>query len=336
MLEVSSVASEVRLGIDFAEHYKSSSLSQQTKALVKELSTPLEGSSDLHFPTQYSQSTWGQFKSCLWKHWWTYWRSPHYNLVRYFFTLAAALFLGTIFWQAGTKRENTTDLTMIIGAMYVAVLFVGINNCSTVQPVVAVERTVFYRERAAGMYSALPYAIAQVIVEIPYIFVQTTYYSLIVFAMVSFQWTVAKFFWFFFITFFSFLYFTYYGMMTVSITPNHQTAAIFASAFYALFTLFSGFFIPKPRIPKLWTWYYYICPVAWTVYGLIVTQYGDINATIKVPGIVPDPTIKWYVENHFGYDLNFMGPTAAILVTFAAFFALMFAVCIKTMNFQNR
>ena len=51
---------------------------------------------------------------------------------------------------------------MVIGAMYAAVLFVGINNCSTVQPIVAVERTVFYRERAAGMYSALPYAMAQV------------------------------------------------------------------------------------------------------------------------------------------------------------------------------
>lgn len=59
-------------------------------------------------------------------------------------------------------RENSSDLTMIIGAMYVSVLFVGINNCSTVQPVVAVERTVFYREKAAGMYSALPYAMAQV------------------------------------------------------------------------------------------------------------------------------------------------------------------------------
>lgn len=51
---------------------------------------------------------------------------------------------------------------MIIGAMYSAVLFVGINNCSTVQPIIATERTVFYRERAAGMYSALPYALAQV------------------------------------------------------------------------------------------------------------------------------------------------------------------------------
>lgn len=59
-------------------------------------------------------------------------------------------------------RESSTDLTMIIGAMYVAVLFIGINNCSTVQPIVATERTVFYRERAAGMYSALLYAMAQV------------------------------------------------------------------------------------------------------------------------------------------------------------------------------
>jgi hypothetical protein len=46
--------------------------------------------------------------------------------------------------------------------MYTAVMFVGINNCSTVQPIVSIERTVFYRERAAGMYSAMPYAIAQV------------------------------------------------------------------------------------------------------------------------------------------------------------------------------
>ena len=46
--------------------------------------------------------------------------------------------------------------------MYAAVLFLGFQNASSVQPVVAVERTVFYRERAAGMYSALPYAFAQV------------------------------------------------------------------------------------------------------------------------------------------------------------------------------
>lgn len=49
-----------------------------------------------------------------------------------------------------------------MGAMYAAVLFLGGTNTSAVQSVVAIERTVFYRERAAGMYSPLPYAFAQV------------------------------------------------------------------------------------------------------------------------------------------------------------------------------
>ncbi len=57
-----------------------------------------------------------------------------------------------------------------MGSMYVAVVFLGVQNASSVQPVVAVERTVFYRERAAGMYSALPYAFAQV--------TRVTYYRL--------------------------------------------------------------------------------------------------------------------------------------------------------------
>jgi ABC-2 type transporter len=46
--------------------------------------------------------------------------------------------------------------------MYAAVLFMGISYSTSVQPVVAIERSVFYRERAAGMYSALPYAFGQV------------------------------------------------------------------------------------------------------------------------------------------------------------------------------
>ena len=54
------------------------------------------------------------------------------------------------------------DLINAMGSMYAAVLFIGIQNASSVQPVVSVERTVFYRERAAGMYSAMPYAVAQV------------------------------------------------------------------------------------------------------------------------------------------------------------------------------
>ncbi|KAI3862926.1 hypothetical protein MKX03_011415 [Papaver bracteatum] len=335
MLEASSTGSETRLGIDFAEFYKMSALYQQNKTLVKELSTPSSGAKDLYFPSQYSQSTWGQFKSCLWKQWWTYWRSPEYNLAIFFFSLTAALLLGSMFWMISTKMNNSTDLNIVIGAMFFSILSIGITNCSTVQPVVATERSVFYRESAAGMYSALPYTMAQVVVEIPYAFFQAIYFSVIAYAMLGFEWTATKFLWFFFVTFLTFLYFTYYGMMSVSITPNPQTAAILASSFYGFFNLFSGFFIPRPRIPKWWVWYYWICPVAWTVYGLILSQYGDLEDMIKVPGM-EDQMIKAYIKEHYGYENDFMGIVAGVLVGFTIFFATMYAICIKFINFQHR
>lgn len=51
---------------------------------------------------------------------------------------------------------------LVMGSLYAACLFLGVNNASSVQPVVSTERTVYYRERAAKMYSSFPYAAAQV------------------------------------------------------------------------------------------------------------------------------------------------------------------------------
>ena len=89
------------------------------------------------------------------------------------------------------------------------------------------------------------------------------------------------------------------------------------------------------RIPRWWIWYYWICPLAWSVYGLIVTQYGDLEEVIEVPG-QSKQTISYYVTHHFGYHRNFMPVVAPVLVLFAAFFAFMYAVWIKKLNFQQR
>lgn len=64
--------------------------------------------------------------------------------------------------------------------------------------------------------------------------------------MIQFDWTPAKFFLFIFFFYFTLLYFTYWGMVTVAITPNSQFAAIISTAIYGLWNLFSGFLIPRP------------------------------------------------------------------------------------------
>ncbi|KAG6547995.1 hypothetical protein Mapa_010429 [Marchantia paleacea] len=338
MLEVSSPAMEIKLNVDFAELYKSSNLYQKNKALVKDLSVPNPNFKDLWFPTQYSQPFWAQFTSCLWKQHLTYWRSPDYNNVRYLFTLLAALLFGTIFWGLGKKRNEESTISSIMGALFGATLFIGVNNSSTVMPIVATERTVFYRERAAGMYSAIPYAIAQVLIEIPYNFLQVILYGVLTYAMMELEWTFIKFFWYMFFMFTTFLYFTFYGMMAVALTPNHQIASIVAAFFYNIFNLFSGFLIPKTRIPVWWIWYYWACPVAWTLYGLIVSQFGDLtNENMNL--IVPEPqnvTISHFVERNFGFKHSFLPVVAIMLVVFPTVFALVFVFAIKFLNFQTR
>ncbi|CAD6237901.1 unnamed protein product [Miscanthus lutarioriparius] len=331
MLEVTTTSQEQILGLDFSDMYKKSELYQRNKALIKELSQPAPGSSDLHFSSKYAQSSITQCVACLWKQNLSYWRNPPYNTVRFFFTTVIALLLGTIFWDLGGKIYTSQDLMNAMGSMYAAVLFIGIMNCTSVQPVVAVERTVFYRERAAGMYSAFPYAFGQVVIELPYALVQDILYSVIVYSMIGFEWTAAKFFWYLFFGYFTLLYFTFYGMMAVGMTPNYNIAAIVSSAFYAIWNLFSGFIIPRPKTPIWWRWYCWLCPVAWTLYGLVVSQFGDVMTPMddKRP-------VKVFVEDYFDFKHSWLGWVAAVVVAFAVLFATLFGFAIMKLNFQKR
>ncbi|URE25904.1 Plant PDR ABC transporter associated [Musa troglodytarum] len=161
------------------------------------------------------------------------------------------------------------------------------------------------QERAAGMYSALPYAFGQ----------------------------AAKFFWYLFFMYFTLLYFTFYGMMAVGITPNHNIGSIVSAFFYAVWNLFAGFIIPRPSIPVWWRWYYWACPVAWTLYGLVASQFGDIHTPMEDP---KGKLVSEYLRSHFGFKHSFLGVVAAVVVAFPVLFAFLFAFSIKMLNFQKR
>ncbi|CAI0407524.1 unnamed protein product [Linum tenue] len=314
MLEVSSPSMELQLDVDFAQIYANSSLYQRNQELIKELNTPAPGSKDLYFPTQYSQSFNTQYKACFWKQNWSYWRNPQYNAVRFALTFLIGLLFGLIFWKKGQKMEKQQDLMNILGAMYAAVFFLGATNASSVQPVVSVERTVFYRERAAGMYSALPYAFAQVTKL-------TNHDFNIKFATANF--------------YMAFVYFTLYGMMIVALTPGHQIAAICMSFFLSFWNLFAGFLIPRTQIPIWWRWYYWASPVAWTLYGMVTSQVGDKDNLVEIPGS-ESLTVKQVLEEGLGYKHSFLPAVAVAHLGFVCLFFFVFAFGIKYLNFQRR
>ncbi|KAK6156302.1 hypothetical protein DH2020_010550 [Rehmannia glutinosa] len=335
MLDVTTPAIEAQLNVDFAEIYTNSDLYRRNEELIKQLSTPAPGSQDLYFPTKYAQSFITQCKACFWKQHLSYWRNPQYNAVRFFMTTIIGLIFGVIFWDKGQQMSRQQDLMNLLGAMYSAVMFLGGTNTSAVQSVVAVERTVFYREKAAGMYSALPYAFAQVAIETIYIAIQTFIYSLLLYSMIGFEWRADRFFWFYFFVFMCFVYFTSYGMMLVALTPNYQIAAIVMSFFLSFWNLFSGFLISRTDIPIWWRWYYWLSPVAWTIYGLVTSQVGDRTDPVQVPGL-GDVPVNEYLDSFLGFKYDFLGAVAGAHVGWAILFCLVFAYGIKFLNFQRR
>ncbi|XP_057537389.1 ABC transporter G family member 32 isoform X1 [Amaranthus tricolor] len=336
MLEATSVTEEARLGVDFAEIYKKSWLFQYNKELVDRLRKPPSNSKEITFPTKYSRSFSDQFLTCLWKQNLSYWRNPQYTAVRFFYTIIISLMLGSICWKFGSKKENQQDIINAMGSLYAAVLFLGITNGTAVQPVVSIERFVSYRERAAGLYSALPFAFAQVAIEFPYLLGQTIIYAVIFYAMASFEWTALKFVWYIFFTYFTVLYFTFFGMMTTAITPNHNVASIIAAPFYMLWNLFSGLMIPYKRLPIWWRWYYWINPVAWSLYGLLTSQYGDDHTMVKLSDGIHSAAIQQLLKDGLGYRHDFVGVAGIVVSGFCVFFAVVFAYAIKSFNFQKR
>ncbi|KAI7757931.1 hypothetical protein M8C21_007667 [Ambrosia artemisiifolia] len=314
MLEMTTPAVEERIGQDFAVIYKNSNQYREIEALIEQTSTPMPGSEPIHFSTTYSQTNLYQFKTCLWKQNLVYWRSPQYNVVRLLFTTLCALIIGSVFWDIGSKRNSTQHLMLVVGALYTAVLFLGVNNASTVQPVVAIERT--------GL------------VEIPYIATQTIIYGVTTYFMINFEKKIGKFLLYLVFMFLTFTYFTFFGMVTIGLTPTQQMAAVVSSAFYSLWNLIAGFLLPKPQIPGWWIWCYYLSPMAWTLQGLIGSQLGDVEDPIVGPDF--NGTVKGYLKEGLGIEYHMIGVSAVAIFAFSLFFFLVFALSLKFLNFQKR
>ncbi|KAG8501168.1 hypothetical protein CXB51_003276 [Gossypium anomalum] len=304
--------------------------------LVRQLSNPAPGpgSREVHFPTQFAQNYWGQIKSCLWKLHLSYWRTPSYNLMRFFFTISVSLILGLLFWNQGTKINNQQSLFNIFGSMYGAVIFLGCNSGSAVQPFVATERIIMYRERFAGMYCSWCYTLAQVLIEIPYLFTQAVVFVILTYSMIGYYVTTYKVFWYFYAIFSTLLGFNYLGMLLVALTPNVAIAGALTSFFYPLFNLFSGFLLPKPKIPGWWIWMYYLVPTSWTLDVLLTSQYGDVNDEIVV--YTQTTTIAKLLDQYFGFGNHHIMLSAVVLSSYPLIYSSLFVFFIKRLNFERR
>ena len=101
--------------------------------------------------------------------------------------------------------------------------------------------------------------------------------------MIGFRSSAVLFWEFFLIEWLSLDTFTYFGILTVYVTPILPLAELLASWFYSLWHLFSGFLIALPRVPHYWIWLYYGNPVAYAIRAIIQSNLVGSGGTVSVP-----------------------------------------------------
>ena len=76
-------------------------------------------------------------------------------------------------------------------------------------------------------------------------------------------------------------------------------------------------------------------PVAWSLYGLLTSQLGNVQATIiDFNGQVV--SVADFMVERFGYHYSMIGPIVAILFAFVLFFRGLSVWALTRINFQKR
>ena len=84
-----------------------------------------------------------------------------------------------------------------------------------------------------------------------------------------------------------------------------------------------------------WLWAHYVNPLAWTTYGLVASQLGDVQSLV-VQHDGSQITVVDYISTYLGFQHNFIGWCMLILVGFSVFFRVVSTVALQHCRFQSR
>jgi len=313
MLEVIGAGVGRQMNRDFATEYAHSVTCVNNTERLSQLLVPAPGATPVSFKNIFAQPYGVQFTSLLSKNARSYWRMPEYNLVRGVFMIVLGLLFGSLYFDNDATTQPGAFAR--ISVVFITTVFVGVVNQNTCLGVMLNERAVFYREKAAGMYSTWTYNAAAGLVELPYLAFNALLFCCILYFMVGLRATAASF--GYYVLCFA-LYSsmaTFFGQLLAMISPNSATANVLSPLFVSIWSMFCGYGTPKPDIPKFWIFLYWLSPMRYFFEAIISDQFqcnSDECIMITVPNPHPQPgqplslevSGEQFVRDSFGMDAD--------------------------------
>lgn len=287
--------------------------SEEAKALEEELER-IHQTADQHPKRKaltYATPFWTQFRLVHKRMALAYWRSPDYNIGRFFTLMFTALLTGFTYWKMSyTASDMQNRLFALFSTFIMANILIIL-----AQPKFMTERLYFRREYASRFYGWVPFAFSSILVEIPYILVYSALF------MCGFYWTAGLVnspetcgYFYIMVVFFVFWAVTL-GFVIASVAEIPTMAAVINPLVISMLILFAGLMQSPSAMPHFWSaWMYWLDPFHYYIEGLAVNELEHLPVECKDLDFVrltppPGQTCGDYMANFFamgapGYVAN--------------------------------
>ncbi|KAF2140140.1 uncharacterized protein K452DRAFT_230612 [Aplosporella prunicola CBS 121167] len=225
--------------------------------------------------TEFATPLWYQIKKVNARTQLCFWRTPNYGFTRLFNHVILALLTGLAFLQLDDSRSSLQYRIFVIFQVTVLPALI----LAQVEPKYAMARMVSAREQASKAYRQFPFALAQVLAEMPYSVLCAVFFFLPIYYIPNFQYASDRAGYQFFMILICEVFSVTLGQLIAAITPTPFIAALVNPFIIIIFALFCGVTIPQPQIPNGWRWLYQLDPFTRLIGGMVVTELHDREVT---------------------------------------------------------
>ncbi|KAL2789320.1 ABC-2 type transporter-domain-containing protein [Aspergillus keveii] len=195
-----------------------------------------------------------------------------------------ALIIGSLFFNLQPTSGGTFTRG---GVMFFVLLFNALLALAELTDVFQ-HRPVMLKHKTFSFYRPSAYAVAQVLVDVPIIFIQVTLFEVIVYFMANLQRTPSQFFinflFIFILTMTMYSFFRTVGSFSQSLDVATRITGV---AIQAL-VVYTGYLIPPWKMHPWLKWLIWINPVQYAFEGIMANEFYNLDIECVPPYIVPD------------------------------------------------
>ncbi|RKP27214.1 ABC-2 type transporter-domain-containing protein [Syncephalis pseudoplumigaleata] len=199
------------------------------------------------------------------------------------FNAVMAVIVGSLFYKLPPDSSGAFTRG---GALFVSVLFNALSSQAELSKSIY-GRGVLYKHKSYALYHPSAFYIAQVVADIPRLFISVIMYAVLIYWMTEFYSSAAAFFIFVFGLFVVSMTMTALFRLIGIVSPNIQVANIVSGIFLLSFLVYTGYIIPLSSMKGWFIWIRYINPLAWGFEALLINEYKGLVFRCGGEALIP-------------------------------------------------